>query len=263
MTHLRVGQLDYLNALPFFGGFLTGEVSAEVEWQRGNPSQLNALLDRGELDLALISSYHYLSHQEELELLPGHCIAAVDEVQSVLLYKRKGIEKIDGVQVAVTQESKTGVQLLKVLCERFWNVTPKIVPLPSIEEATNYPAFLLIGDQALLRPTIPGYYTVDLATAWHEKTALPMTFALFAARKEVMAKRGDEVMAFMRKLETSYKWGTRNEGIILDLAEKQSGLARAQLKAYYPLLHYRLEKEELAGLKAFATLSDEPCNALV
>ncbi|MGE3954520.1 MAG: menaquinone biosynthesis protein [Parachlamydiales bacterium] len=255
---MRVGIPKYSNTIPLIGGLLAGEVESDIEWVREVPTTLNRLISVGELDIGLISTAHYLENQSALKLLSGHCIAAVDEVQSVLLYKRNGIEKIDKVSVAITDESASGARLLKVLAERFWNVAPHYVKLCRLEEATEFPAFLLIGDAALENPVIPGYYTVDLATAWYEKTGLPFPFAVFAAPKVT-----PEVDRAMQQIKASYEWGRRNESALIDLAKRSSPLSREQLKGYFRLLHYRLEEEEMAGLRTFAALIEIPSDALV
>ena len=65
---LRVGSIDYINALPLNLPFRLGKMASHAEFVYGIPSQLNGLLREGELDAALTSSVEYLDG--EYQLLP-------------------------------------------------------------------------------------------------------------------------------------------------------------------------------------------------
>jgi chorismate dehydratase len=250
---LRVGHLNYLNALPLYTGLQ--QIGCTARLVPGCPSELNAKLEQGELDLSLVSSYAYLCQMEEWALLPGFCIAAEKRVLSVNFYHRCPISELDGATIAVTPDSSSAVELLKILCEVFWKIKPRFEPLLDLSKATHYPAFLLIGDQALFHPCYVGYETLDLAAAWYEKTVLPMTFALFAVRRSVMESRGDEVYAFARELAKSLAWSEVHLDQVIQLATLRHPLPRDRFADYYQLLRYHLNKPEWNGLQTFATLA--------
>lgn len=257
MKKLRVGHLNYLLGLPLYTALAERRIRHSAELVPGVPAELNKALKNNELDVSLVSTYHYLTHQDELELLPGFCIAAEGRVMSVNLYVKDGdISGLDGAQVALTPQSASAAQLVKVMCKNFWQVKPEFVTLPNLEEATRYSAFLLIGDQALLNPIFPGYKTIDLATAWHEKTMLPMPFGVFAVTKEAMEKDIEAVTTFAIQLEESLDWGEDNMSSIRSTVVDKSGLAPEVVKEYFSLLRYRMGDSEWDGLRSFASLSE-------
>jgi predicted solute-binding protein len=242
---LKIGYLPWVNAIPLFGGLLSGAVKTDAKLVPGTPAELNAMLARGEIDVSLISAAEYLRNRENYILLSDLCIAADGPVQSVILHVRGELRRI-----ALSPESATSANLVKMFCRHFWNISPEFVPLPDIDSCTNFDGFLLIGDKALLHPRFEGYQALDLAAVWHEKTQLPLPFALFAARK------GVDPAAVSQQLQASLTWGEGHREKICKMAQSQSKLPMRTLQSYYPLLRYRMGEMEMAGLKTYQALHE-------
>ncbi len=219
---MRIGFVEYLNARPFLAKLPDQDITYAP------PTKLNALLLDRQLDIALSSSVVALEH--DLPYLPDFCIAAKERVYSVNLYTRTPKPS----QIGLDSDSATSVELLKILCAHHWDIKAEFVP--KSEEA-----FLLIGDQALHNPTIPGYQTIDLATAWYEMTGLPFVFALFTYHPTV------DPTLFAKQLSTSLKW---SETHLEELAQPNPKL----LTDYYRACHYSLGSEEQQGLETFQRL---------
>lgn len=264
MTHsvipgmLRVGHLNFVNAYPLYGAMIRGIVQRNVELVGGVPADLNQALRTGDLDLSLVSAYEYLNNAHSYDLVPGFCQAAPGPVRSVTLHYKGKLEDLNGQPLALTQQSASSANLVRAFCHTFWKIEPEFVPLPDVQACMDYPAFLLIGDQALLHPGFPGYNRIDMAEAFVEKTQLPMTFAVFAVRKEITRDRPDQVAKFCEKLNESLTWYESNFETVCEMAAANSPIPIEILRAYYPLLNYRLGHEELAGLATYATLIDRP-----
>src|SRR3989442_15855803 len=178
MTPLRLGRISYVNMAPVFF-----RLEAEVDETQGVPTDLNARLLAGELDLAPISSIEYARNADRLRILPRLCVSSEGAIDSIQLVSKLPLEHVR--TVAVTPESATSVVLTKVLL-------PGAAHVPLGEEAD---AKLLIGDAALksaFEDPTPHY---DLGRLWLERTGLPMVFAVSAAP--------DPVPARMRALETA------------------------------------------------------------
>src|SRR5437763_17202583 len=88
-------------------------LEAEVEEVQGVPTELNARLLAGELDVAPISSIEYARNADRLRLLPRLCVSSEGAVDSIQLVARKPLEQVR--TVAVTPESATSVVLTTVL----------------------------------------------------------------------------------------------------------------------------------------------------
>src|SRR5881398_1906857 len=143
-------------------------LDADVEEVQGVPTDLNARLLSGELDVAPISSIEYARHADRLRLLPRLCVGSEGAVDSIQLVSRLPLEQVR--TIAVTPESATSVVLTKVLL-------PEATHVPLEEDAD---ATLLIGDAALqsaFQDPTPHY---DLGRLWLERTGLPMVFAVWA-----------------------------------------------------------------------------------
>lgn len=252
---LNVGLASYLNTLPLFCGL---KANNSVNLVTAVPSQLNEMLRCGEIDIGLVSSWAYLCSQDEWELVPGLCIAAEGRAMSVNFYHRYPISQLNGQPVALTSHSASAARLLQVLCQTFWQIQPLFVELPALEQATNYPGFLLIGDEALTHRHFTGYETCDLAAAWYEKTVLPVTFAVLAVRRQILETRGDEIAELAIQLERSLRWAESHRDELVIMATSRSHLDPALVREYFSVLRYRLGPAEWNGLRAFATLCQCP-----
>ena len=160
---IRLGRISYVNMAPVFY-----RLEAEVEEVQGVPTELNARLLAGELDLAPISSIEYARNADRLRMLPRLCVSSEGAVDSIQLVSRKPLEHVR--TVAVTPESATSVVLTKVLL-------PEATHVPFGEEAD---ATLLIGDAALKSAFEDPTPHHDLGRLWLERTGLPMVFAVWA-----------------------------------------------------------------------------------
>src|SRR5712691_3619206 len=88
-------------------------LDADVDETLGVPTQLNARLLGGELDVAPISSIEYARHADRLRIMPRLCVSSEGAIDSIQLISRLPLEAVR--TVAVTPESATSVVLTKVL----------------------------------------------------------------------------------------------------------------------------------------------------
>lgn len=244
---LRVGCLDYINALPF-----------SLPLQRHNrglffstPNKLNYLLRSGGLDASLISSIESLNG--DYQLLPSFGIAGSKTILSVNFYIQFPLASLSGMRVGVTPHSATSTVLLKILCRHFWNIEPVFEPLNHQEGFSNYAALLLIGDEALQNLTIPQFKTIDLCATWHAMTGLPFVFAVFAARKEVDPHKIEKLKNLLDK---SLQWSELHREFIEQEAVKKSSLPPQLVHQYYNVLRHRLGEKEFEGVKLFNELKN-------
>jgi len=240
---MRVGFVEYINALPFTLPFRLGHMPF-FSCTYAIPSKLNALLKENALDVALTSSVEYLDGP--YKLLAGYCIAAHEEILSVNLYYKKSLS-----QIAVTHHSATSISLLKVLLKNQWKIQPEFIPLDRKRPLESYDAFLLIGDEALEKMHLPGYTTVDLAKAWNEMTKLPFVFAVFSVNEHVDQ---EDIHLLQENLESALAWTKNHFETLIEYAHKQTGLPQQLIRCYYSLCKYRLGDKEMEGLEKFKEL---------
>ncbi|MFL5951790.1 MAG: menaquinone biosynthetic enzyme MqnA/MqnD family protein [Gaiellaceae bacterium] len=231
---MRLGRISYVNMAPVFY-----RLDAEVEEVQGVPTDLNARLLAGELDVAPISSIEYARNAHRLRLMPRLCVSSEGAVDSIQLVSRKPLEQVR--TVAVTPESATSVVLTKVLL-------PEAEHVPLGEEGD---AKLLIGDAALksaFEDPTPHY---DLGRLWLERTGLPMVFAVWACPEPVcggLSELEDALVASVRLARAE------PERLAHEASERY-GYPAGFLARYFEKLRYRFGPRERAGLMTFLELA--------
>jgi chorismate dehydratase len=237
---LRLGRISYVNMAPVFY-----RLDAQVEEASGVPTDLNARLIRGELDLAPISSIEWARNAERLRLLPRLCVSSEGAVDSIQLVSKKPLEQVR--RVAVTPESATSVVLTRVLLPEAAHV-----PLDGAgSNAQEADAKLLIGDAALksaFEDPTPHY---DLGRLWLERTGLPMVFAVWAAPDP--APSG--LVELEEALVTSVRRARAEPEQLAYEASERYGYPPGFLARYFEKLRYRFGPRERAGLFTFLEMA--------
>jgi chorismate dehydratase len=226
---IRLGRISYVNMAPVFH-----RLAVEVEEVHGVPTELNARLLAGEIDLAPISSIEYARNADRLRILPRLCVSSEGAVDSIQLVSRTPLEHIDSV--AVTPESATSVVLTKVLLD------VRIVPFDKKAEAK-----LLIGDAALrsaFEDPTPHY---DLGRLWLERTGLPMVFAVWACPDPPPPG----VLELEEALVSSVRLARSEPEVLAYEASRRYGYPAGFLARYFEKLRYSFGPRERAGLITF------------
>ena len=244
MAKLRVGIVNFLNSKPLAWGFLKGHHADLFAPTYHPPAMVARMLGQGNLDVGLIPSIE-VQRLPQLRVLPDICVAARHEVRSVLLLSRCPPEEIR--KVALDQNSRTSVALLRILLRERWNVDPEYLheradPERMLAEAD---AALLIGDPAL-KVDRDRYLVHDLAGEWHALTGLPFVFAVWAVRPEV------ELPELPFYFKSSLRYGLSSLDILVREAAAELGLESSEVREYLTEnLSFFLRREEINGLEEF------------
>jgi chorismate dehydratase len=236
LAPFRVGSVPYLNAVP-----LTRGLESEIVF--ATPSKLAEMLQRNELDAALVSVTEVLFN-DRYNVLDGVAVASLGEVKSVFLAHRGPVEDVK--TVFCDPASLTSVNLLRVLlAER--GVRPEFKPLPSYDHATLPDYTLLIGDPALDFLRAPRQHEIwDLGAAWLELTRLPFVYAVWALRRELDHKR------LARLLRDAKDFGLETLDYIISSRNEYDLEFRKDYLGWH--IHYHLGVDEKKGLARFAEL---------
>jgi chorismate dehydratase len=170
---LRVGCVKYLNARPLIHGWV-GEVVLD------HPSALCAQLARGELDVALVSSFEFFRNPV-YKIVDGISISSDGPVYSVVVAHHG--EFADIKEIALDPAAETSGKLLRCLLDEL-NLTPRIGSTSSLSQEA---ARLLIGDQAIRfrQQHANDFQFWDLGEQWKKLQGLPFVYALWLVRPEV------------------------------------------------------------------------------
>ena len=270
----RVGIVSYTNVAPLNWSLTPWPSNGgDAQFVYGVPSQLNAALFAGEIDLTLISSIELVRNRERYRALPDFSLATLGPVYSVMLFHRPDWRALHGTRIAVTDHSATSVELLRVLLEAD-GVKAELVPTPGglDELLATADAALLIGDAAFkeaLRHVAPspggprgrgisgvskldaGLQVTDLGEAWYRLTRLPFTFAVWAS--EAANRPSDALIRGFR--EARYA----GLGCLADVSRKEAAklaLPHELVQRYLENFRYYLAPPDLDGLLEFARRSD-------
>jgi len=258
---LRVGRIPYINCYPVYGAVDAGVVKLEAELVTGVPSDLNARMARGELDVSVVSAIEYARASEKYLLLPDLAISCDGPVRSVLLLSKLPAPELGGRRVMLSRSSMTSVALLELLFENIWHAKPDFVPgdaeLTDVAHFGDEPhdARLVIGDAALVLgagPQAPGPkpypFVYDLGAEWKRWTGLPFVFAVWVAQRSTSV---DRALAVHATLIESRAWGLQHLDQLADRAAQSSGVDSGSCREYLSGLDYGLSYPHLAGLTNF------------
>ena len=217
------------------------------------------MLAEGTIDACPSSSYEYGLHSEDYYLLPGHSISSVGPVHSVLLFTPGPLHTLSGTEVAITGESATSINLLKILRLEFcgFNNVDFEVPGGEVEESLKLgQSVLLIGDRALAaaRDCPPAYQVTDLGALWYHFTGMPFVFALWILRREAVKKSPKEVVRLAAQLQASRHHAFNHLHEMAAQLSVKTGFTAARLEDYWRGMSYDLTDGHIEGLRLYFTL---------
>jgi chorismate dehydratase len=178
---IKVGAVSYLNTKPLIYGFEHGKMKDEIELVIDHPSNIASLLINNQIDIGLVpvaiipslAAHHVIS---------DYCIGCDGEVASVCLFSDVPLTEIE--TILLDYQSRTSVELLKILLKEHWNITPKLIAAGDNyeNEISGSTAGLVIGDRAFKQRT-RSEYVYDLGLAWKEMTGMPFVFAAWVSNR--------------------------------------------------------------------------------
>ncbi|ACO47277.1 menaquinone biosynthesis protein [Deinococcus deserti] len=262
MTY-RAGWIHYTNVAPILDSLVLPDGVTAIT---GVPTQMNAALMSGEVDIANISAVEFIRNAHMLEALPDFSVAVLGPVYSVNLFHTRPLKELR--RIALTAQSAMSVALLEVLL-RERGLCPKLERAEGEAEdllAAGYDGVLRIGDSALREwyqvvgplgdtqtmTTLPstgrGITVTDLACEWFDLTGHPFTFAVWAYRKDNPPP--PELVQAMRE--------ARRDGLghLAQVAQRHAGalgLPPRVVQHYLWNFRYHLEAPDRLGLRQFAS----------
>lgn len=265
---LTLGHIPYINCVPFFHHLK--EHGFQGKFVSGVPSELNRMLQQGALAASPSSSFEYARNWKNYLLLPHHSISSIGRVKSVLLFSPVDLKELSDRQIALTGESATSINLLRVILNEFYqlnNVTDVVPDVPIEDLIKQQQPALLIGDRALrlAHQLPPGIKVFDLGDIWYQQTGLPFVFALWMINRNALDRFALQLADLGRQLLKSREQLLKKPDLQAMVVAESVGLAVATIIDYWETIDYRLEKDHLLGLqlffqlcKKYNLLDDEP-----
>jgi len=239
MHKIKVGAVSYLNTRPLIYGFEQGMMKDQIEMIADYPASIATMLLNNEIDLGLVP-VAILPKMNEYHIIGDYCIGADGEVGSVCLFSDVPIEQAD--EVLLDYQSRTSVQLAKILLKEYWEVSPQLSNAKADfrQHIKGTTAGLVIGDRAFEQRKVSPYI-YDLGKAWKALTGLPFVFAAWISNKKLDA-------AFIQSFNRATGTGMQ----AIDQIVAQNPYPLFDLRQYFTkYISYALDEKKKAGLQLF------------
>lgn len=254
----RVGHIGFLNSLPLYWGLGRTGGLLDMELISDTPTSIGGALLAGDLDMGWISLVEYLRNADELVLLPDIALGCDGPVMSCLILSTVPLEQLDGAPVALCSTSRTSVRLAELLLAERGVKPDYFVCPPDLDTMMSRArAGVLIGDPALhamlSEERADGLQVHDLGQMWREWTGLPFVFAVFAARRDFVAREPGMVRMVHKALLKARDTAMANSDTVCRKAASWMPYGSDDLARYFTnALDFRLGPRQLAGITEFA-----------
>jgi len=203
------------------------------------PANLARSLINGDIDMGLVP-VAVIPQLEKWWLVGDYCIGAEGAVASVCIFSEVPIDKV--TRVYLDYQSRTSVELAKILLKEYWQVSPELVHASAgfEDNIRGTEAALVIGDRSLQQRKI-STCIYDLAEAWKNHTGLPFVFAAWVSNTPL-----DE--SFVNSFNAANEYGVQH------ISEVIAGLDNQlfDLEEYYrKYISYRLDMQKRKALDLF------------
>ena len=245
---IRISVVSYLNSKPFVHGLLSGLLDGRAVIELDIPSVCSEKLIAGQTDIGLVP-VATLARMSHYHIISDYCIGADGEVSSVLLLSEVPMNEIE--EILLDYQSRTSVNLARVLAKIFWKISPAWKDTSSDYEKkiSGKTAGVVIGDRALLLKD-KFQYAYDLSAEWKKFTGLPFVFACWVASKEIPAD-------FIRVFNEALKTGLENISPVS--INEANDLFSAQVIEEYltKYIDFSFDEKKKIALKKFLDLIEK------
>jgi chorismate dehydratase len=251
---LRVGEINYLNCTPLFTSLRAYFQDSGYKFVTGHPSELNAKLRSGGLDICPSSSIEYAENPDLYLILPDLSISSKGPVRSVLLFSKLPIDSLDGQSIGLTGESETSVILLKIILSMKFSFANSYYKVEESDQCfpSGHDSLLLIGDRALIEASKKSAgHVYDLGELWYEFTGLPFVFALWLLREDALSRSTEAVHLLHERLVSSKQKAVKSFAETAATLKQNIWTNNSFLINYWSIISYDLTEEHIEGLKLF------------
>ncbi len=237
---IKVSAVSYVNSYPFIFGLRNHAVAKRIELRTDNPADCANKLLRGEVDLGLVP-VAIIPQLKNAHIITDKCIGADGAVETVCLFSDVPLEEIR--EVLLDHQSRTSVQLVRILAERHWHIRPKWVEADTdfMDHIGGETAGVVIGDRAF---GLKGRFAVekDLAEEWKRLTGLPFVFACWVSNRDLG-------MEFETSFNSALEFGLKNRERAM--VEMGDGDTEDLLRYVNEVISYRLDARKRKAMKLF------------
>lgn len=244
--------VSYLNTVPLVWGMLHGGQRDVFDLRFALPSECADQIAAGDADIGILPAIEMA--RQKLDYFHGTGIACHGPVRSILLISKVPFHRIQSL--ATDSGSRTSVVLARIILDRKYGARPALFSRRAdlYSMLSQADAALLIGDAALrvdpetLQQT--GLATLDLGAEWVTMTGVPMVFAVWSGRMEMIQPR------FTRTFIDSAEFGLSRLNDIVESESKARGFETSLVRKYLTEhIVFKLGERDYTGLETFLDLA--------
>ena len=232
-----------MNTRPLLYGIHRHSIFNEIDLIEDYPSKVAQLLIDDKIDVGLIP-VAAIPQLKEHHIVSNYCIGADGPVASVCIFSEVPMEEIKNIYL--DYQSKTSVNLAKILLEEYWNKEVKFLAAKT-EDFRNLikgnTGAVIIGDRALEQRS-KSKFIYDLGEAWKDHTGLSFVFAAWVANKKLPKE-------FITSFDDANFLGLQH----FDKVVKETPFSNFDLLDYYTNhISYYLDDQKRKGMDLFLNL---------
>jgi predicted solute-binding protein len=213
-----------------------------IEVRYGDPVECKALLDAGEVDVALIAVNDALREVDSYRLLSQAVLASASTFPWATLQFKDGIEGIRSVEVL--QGHRQAGEVAEIFLREEYDVDVKVRSKEALSTNGESADALVVIENPSDALDADNRW-LDVGQEWFELTALPLPWGVFAVRTEnptaLFGELLDVIISRSLKEEAVAAWLDGHPS----LTERESSAIESDLR-------YRFDEEVMAGIGELA-----------
>ena len=237
-----------MNTKPLLYGIQQSSVMGELELIIDYPARIGDMLLRNEIDMGLVP-VAMIADMPEYYINGNFGIGSDGPVASVGIFSEVPMQEI--TRVLLDYQSRTSVQLARILLERYWKIRPELVNagIDFQDQIRGTTAAVVIGDRAFQQRKVSPF-VYDLGEAWKNMTGLPFVFAAWISNKPLDP-------GFIARFDEANRMGVSQISQVV----KDNPYPLFNLSDYFTrYLNYPLTANHRLGLDKFITALRESVN---
>lgn len=247
---IKISAVSYSNTVPFVYGLLHSDIITEIDLSLDVPSECAENLIRKKAQIGLIPVVE-IQNVPNARIISDYCIGANGAVRTVVLVSEVPLQKIKSIYLDT--QSRTSINLVKVLARHFWNISPEWRRgnygfEKSMVKGEN--AAVVIGDRTFAIENKYAY-NYDLAEEWKKHTGKPFVFACWVTNM-ILNER------FIHSFNAALSMGLNEVDGAIKLTSRNALVSDIDLKDYIKnYLSYHLDTPKKDGMEYFLSLVDK------
>ncbi len=250
------GRAGHRVRLGYFEDFTTKTLTYAIDKsvkmatvRRGSVDDVREWFQLEEIDVALLPAWDFMK-VGRLSMVPGSCLSVVGPSNMFLLCSKVLPTEIRGV--LADHESYGGRSLAEILLPSQTGIHPEFTrssePLtPEFDfEGSEYDAFLLTAENALLADKSRFTWVYDLGGAWHSTTNAPFVMHVWGCR------RGIDLRGVEKEIVDAARASMTFLAEVVGKEQERLGIASGLDLVYQKLLKTDCGPTEIAALRRYA-----------